>query len=87
MSSSTAPTAEQLAFMAQDQQLAAIAWGFTLGFGALTTCKALEQTRNIMQRPSRKSNTYIWLVWGTLIVNLAGSIMVWLGIDGKVKPT
>jgi hypothetical protein len=86
MSASSDFTPEQLAFMAEDQKLASIAWGFTLGFGVLTTCKAISQTRAIMQRPNRQSNTYLWLVWGSLLVNLAASILVWLGIDGKITP-
>ena len=87
MSSSSDLTAEQLAFIVEDQKLASIAWGFTLGFGVLTTCKAITQTRAILQCTNRRSNAYLWLVWGTLLVNLVGSILVWLGIDGKIQPT
>ena len=79
-------TPEQLAFIVEDQKLASIAWGFALGFGVLTATKAIRQTREILQRPNRTSNIYIWLVWGTLLVNFLGSVLVWLGIDGKIKP-
>jgi hypothetical protein len=86
MSSTTELTADQKAFIANDQVLAGIVWGFTLGFGVLTAAKAVQQTRDILRRTGPAGNAYIWMVWGTLLANFVGSILVWLCIYGKIKP-
>lgn len=58
-----------------DMIIASIAWGFTLGFGWLTTWTAMRQTGNIWKRYGTVSihNTYIWLIWLEIIVCLVGS--------------
>lgn len=63
-----------------DIKIVAIAWGFTLGFGFLTSSKALKQSRRIWKR-SHKINTYVILVWTEIISSLIISIMAWLLSD------
>lgn len=60
-----------------DLIVASLAWGFTLGFGWLTTWTAMRQTRNIWKRYGTASihNTYIWLLWLEIIVCLVITIL------------
>lgn len=60
-----------------DMIIASIAWGFTLGFGWLTTWTAMRQTGNIWKRYGTVSihNTYIWLIWLEIIVCLVGTAL------------
>jgi hypothetical protein len=68
----------------QDYQLAALAAGFTLGFGLLTTWEAIKQTRR-NRNPLR--SVYIYMVWGEILVNLIIAIIGWLFLNGVLGPT
>jgi|TARA_R110002003_G_scaffold534_6_gene20225 hypothetical protein len=68
----------------QDYQLAALAAGFTLGFGVLTTWEAIKQTRR-NRNPLR--SVYIYMVWGEILVNLIIAIIGWLFLNGVLGPT
>jgi len=63
-----------------DIKLAAIVWGFTLGFGFLTCSKALKQSRMVWKR-SHRINTYVALVWIEVFASLTYSILAWLLMD------
>lgn len=64
-----------------DTQVAALAAGFTIGFGFLTVWEALKQTsRN--RNPSR--SLYIFMVWGEIIANVILGILAWLFLDGTI---
>ena len=67
-----------------DLQTAAAAAGFGLGFGFLTTCEAIKQTR---ANKSPLRSIYIYMVWGEIIANLAIGIIGWLVLTGHLKPT
>jgi hypothetical protein len=67
-----------------DIQVASLAAGFTLGFGLLTVWEAINQTRN-NRNPLR--STYIYMIWGEIIANLAIGIVGWLFLDGVLGPT
>lgn len=64
-------------------KLAAIAWGFTLGFGCLICSKALKQTRTVWRR-SHRLNTYIVLVSVEIISSLVYGVLAWLMMDGSM---
>ena len=68
----------------QDYQLAALAAGFTIGFGFLTVWEAIKQTRR-NRNPLRSA--YIYMVWGEIFVNVAIGIVGWLFLNGKLGPT
>ena len=67
-----------------DIQIAALAAGFTLGFGFLTVWEAIKQTRS-NRNPLR--STYIYMMWGEIVANLAIGIIGWLFLDGTLGPT
>ncbi|KAF2736704.1 hypothetical protein EJ04DRAFT_396350, partial [Polyplosphaeria fusca] len=67
-----------------DFQVAALAAGFTLGFGFLTVWEAIQQTRR-NRNPLR--SVYIYMVWGEIAANLAIGIIGWLFLNGIVGPT
>ncbi|KAH8731728.1 hypothetical protein GQ44DRAFT_697950 [Phaeosphaeriaceae sp. PMI808] len=68
----------------QDFQLAALAAGFTIGFGLLTTWEAIKQTRR-NRNPLR--SIYIYMLWGELAVNAIIAVIGWLFLNGKLGPT
>ncbi|KAF9028458.1 hypothetical protein BDZ89DRAFT_1133606 [Hymenopellis radicata] len=49
-----------------DMNLASIAFGWSLGFGYFAVCHAVRESRR-----ARRINTYIILVWGEIIVQVA----------------
>lgn len=67
-----------------DYQVASLAAGFSLGFGFLTVWEAMKQTRR-NKNPLR--STYIYMVWGEILVNLAIAIIAWLFLDGVIGST
>ncbi|RPB03848.1 hypothetical protein L873DRAFT_1760369 [Choiromyces venosus 120613-1] len=67
-----------------DLSLASICWGFTLGFGFLTTWEAIRQTLRA-RNPWR--SIYVWMIWGEIFVCLAFSIICWLYLDGIIGPS
>jgi formate/nitrite transporter FocA (FNT family) len=68
----------------QDYQIAALAAGFTIGFGVLTVWEAIKQTRR-NHNPLR--SVYIYMVWGEIVANLLIAIVGWLFLNGKLGPT
>ena len=67
-----------------DYQLAATAAGFTLGFGFLTVWEAIQQTRR-NRNPLR--STYIYMIWGEIVANVAIGVIGWLFLAGTLGPT
>lgn len=67
-----------------DFQVAALAAGFTLGFGFLTVWEAIKQTRR-NRNPLRSG--YIYMLWGEIIANVAIGIVGWLFLNGVLGPT
>jgi hypothetical protein len=68
----------------QDFQLAALAAGFTLGFGFLTVWEAVKQTRR-NRNPLR--SMYIYMVWGEILVNVLIGIVGWLFLNDVLGAT
>lgn len=66
-----------------DMNVASICWGFTLGFGFLTTWEAIRQS--LRARDPLRS-IYIWMIWMELFVCLAFSIICWIHLDGGIPP-
>ncbi|KAF1966145.1 hypothetical protein BU23DRAFT_441513, partial [Bimuria novae-zelandiae CBS 107.79] len=67
-----------------DTQLAALAAGFTIGFGLLTVWEAVKQTiRN--KNPLRSA--YIYMLWGEIIANVVIGILGWVFLDGYIGPS
>jgi len=67
-----------------DYQVAALAAGFTIGFGFLTVWEAIKQTRR-NRNPLRSA--YIYMVWGQIAANLIIGILGWLFLNGVLGPT
>jgi hypothetical protein len=68
----------------QDYQIAAVAAGFTIGFGVLTVWEAIKQTR---RNRSPLRSVYIYMIWGQIVANVGIGIVGWLLLNGKVGPT
>ncbi|PVH95975.1 hypothetical protein DM02DRAFT_599949 [Periconia macrospinosa] len=67
-----------------DYKVAALAAGFTIGFGFLTVWEAIKQTRR-NHNPLRSS--YIYMIWGQIAANLGIGIIGWLILNGVLHPT
>ncbi|KAI0593105.1 hypothetical protein F4775DRAFT_527972 [Biscogniauxia sp. FL1348] len=72
-----------------DLVVASIAWGFTLGFGWLTSSSAIKQTRQAYRRSGWDvlRNSYIWMLWLEIVVCLVFSIICWLHLKGTIPPS
>ncbi|KAF4972301.1 hypothetical protein FSARC_1080 [Fusarium sarcochroum] len=55
-----------------DLVIASTALGFTVGFGWLTTWKAIKQTSQIYKRHGRRvfRNAYVIMIWGELLLRV-----------------
>ncbi|KUJ13530.1 uncharacterized protein LY89DRAFT_541454, partial [Mollisia scopiformis] len=69
-----------------DIKLASVAWGFTLGVGALTCWKALKQTQRVVAT-KRFRSAYVWMIWGEILACLTFSIICWLHLNGNIPPS
>ncbi|KAM5350072.1 hypothetical protein ACJ41O_006577 [Fusarium nematophilum] len=60
-----------------DMVIASLAWGFTIGFGWLTTWTATKQTRHIYKNHRLRvfRNAYVWMIWLEILVCLIFSII------------
>lgn len=67
-----------------DFQLAALAAGFTIGFGFLTVWEAMKQTRR-NRNPLR--SVYIYMLWGEIVANIVIGVIGWLFLNGALGPT
>lgn len=67
-----------------DFKVAAMAFGFTVGFGFLTTWEAIKQTRR-NRNPLRSA--YIYMLWGEIVANVGIMVIGWIWIDEVVKST
>jgi len=67
----------------EDVKLAAIAWGFTLGFGYLTCSKAVEQTRMVWKR-SHRVTVYVALIWIEIVSSFIFGLLAWLLVDDSI---
>ncbi|KAL5317374.1 hypothetical protein ACEPPN_014469 [Leptodophora sp. 'Broadleaf-Isolate-01'] len=72
-----------------DLVIASIAWGFTLGFGFLTTWTAIKQTTEVGRRYgfSRIHSPYIVMIWLEILVCLIFCIICWLHLNGNIPPS
>ena len=68
----------------EDFQLAAVAAGFTIGFGFLTVWEAIQQTRR-NRNPLR--SVYIYMLWGEILVNVCIGVVGWLFLNCTLGPT
>lgn len=65
----------------QDQTVAALAVGFSLGFGFLTVWEAIKQTTR-SKNPRR--SPYIYMIWGEIAANVAILILGYCLFRGVV---
>ncbi|KAF6513996.1 hypothetical protein IWW34DRAFT_858678 [Fusarium oxysporum f. sp. albedinis] len=72
-----------------DIVIASLAWGFTIGFGWLTTWSAMKQTKHIYKRHrlSVLRSAYVWMIWLEILVCLIFSIICWLHLKGYIPPS
>ncbi|KAI0424139.1 hypothetical protein F5Y09DRAFT_336010 [Xylaria sp. FL1042] len=68
--------------------IASLAFGFTLGFGHLTTWTAAKQTWTAYKKTGSRvlKNIYIWMIWGEIFVCLCFAIICFLRIRGIIPP-
>jgi uncharacterized membrane-anchored protein YitT (DUF2179 family) len=76
-------TSDNMSTSVQDYQIAALAAGFTVGFGLLTVWEAIKQTRR-NRNPLRSA--YIYMLWGEITVNIIIAIIAWLFLNEKLGP-
>ena len=71
-----------------DMNIASLAWGFTIGFGWLTTWTALKQTMQVYKGHGLCvfRNAYVWMVWLEIFVCLVFSIICWLHLRRVIPP-
>ena len=72
-----------------DLAIASIAFGWTLGFGWLTTWTAYRQTRRVRQRYgiTRVHTPYVVMIWSEIVVCLAFAIICWIHLyDATLIP-
>lgn len=67
-----------------DIKVSSIAFGFTLGFGFLTTWNAIKQT---MRSRNPWKSAYIYMIWGELLANVAITIQAYLYLSGVAQFT
>ncbi|RKF65985.1 hypothetical protein OnM2_000020 [Erysiphe neolycopersici] len=72
----------------KDLAIASLAWGFTMGFGFLTTWNAMKQTALVHRRygTSRLISPYIWMIWLEILISFILGITCWLHMVGVVPP-
>ncbi|KAK7425947.1 hypothetical protein QQZ08_007529 [Neonectria magnoliae] len=72
-----------------DLIIASLAWGFTIGFGWLTTWTAVKQTTQIYRRRGRRafSNPYVCMIWLEILVCLIFAIICFLHLLGYIPPS
>ncbi|KAI8281153.1 hypothetical protein K4K59_008343 [Colletotrichum sp. SAR11_240] len=72
-----------------DMVIASLAWGFTLGFGWLTTWTAVRQTTAMYRRQGDRilRNPYIWMIWLEILVCSIFSVICWLHLKGIIPPS
>jgi hypothetical protein len=68
----------------EDFQLAAVAAGFTIGFGFLTVWEAIQQT---MRNRNPLRSVYIYMVWLEIVGNIGIGVLGWLYLAGNIGPT
>lgn len=71
-----------------DLQLASLAWGFTIGFGFLTTWNAIRQTADVYRRYGhvKLNSPYIVMIWLEILVCLIFSVICWLHLNAIIPP-
>ncbi|TDZ14275.1 hypothetical protein Cob_v012834 [Colletotrichum orbiculare MAFF 240422] len=72
-----------------DMVIASLAWGFTLGFGWLTTWTAMKHTAAMYRRQRDRiwRNPYIWMIWLEILVCAIFAIICWLHLKGVIPPS
>ena len=71
-----------------DLQIASLAWGFTIGFGFLTTWTAIRQSADVTRRYGywKLNSPYIWMIWLEILVCLIFSVICWLHLNDVIPP-
>lgn len=71
-----------------DVVLASLVWGFTLGFGFLTTWTAIKQTMIMYKRrgAAKLVNPYLIMLWCEIFTCLSFSIICWMYLRGFIAP-
>lgn len=67
----------------QDETVAALAVGFSLGFGFLTVWEAIKQTKR--SKNPRRSH-YIYMIWGEIIANIGIMVLGYCLFRGTLGP-
>ncbi|CRK18261.1 hypothetical protein BN1723_006753 [Verticillium longisporum] len=69
-----------------EENIASILWGFTLGLGVWTGTKAIQQTMATLNRIHRV-NAYIALIWAEWISCMIFGIIAWIFLRGWFGPS
>lgn len=71
-----------------DLAIASIAFGWTLGFGWLTTWSAYKQTSRVRQRYgiTRVHTPYVVMIWSEIFVCMSFAVICWLHVFELIPP-
>lgn len=67
-----------------DREISLICWGFTIGFGILTSRGAWKQTQRVSSE-FRIRSRYIWFLWIDIIGSFGFGIAAWFYMQQHVK--
>lgn len=72
-----------------DIVIASLAWGFTIGFGWLTTWTAIRQSTQVYRRHGKRvyRNTYLRMVWAEILVCLIFGVICFLHLLDYIPPS
>ncbi|KAK1633508.1 hypothetical protein BDP81DRAFT_463251 [Colletotrichum phormii] len=69
-----------------EQNIASMFWGFTLGVGLWSGVKGYRQSRASWNRTHRV-NVYIWLIWAEWIASIVIGIISWSYLTSIIDPS
>jgi hypothetical protein len=67
-----------------DIKLSSIFFGTTIGVVIFTAWKAIDQTIPMVRRGTASRSSYLWMVWGHLVLNSTICVLAWLFMDGVI---
>ncbi|GKT88735.1 hypothetical protein Ct61P_06585 [Colletotrichum tofieldiae] len=69
----------------EEQNVASMFWGFTLGVGLWSGVKGYRQSMASWKRTHR-INTYVWLIWAEWMASIVIGIISWCYLTALIDP-
>ncbi|WQF76475.1 hypothetical protein CDEST_01489 [Colletotrichum destructivum] len=70
----------------EEQNIASMFWGFTLGVGLWSGVKGYRQSKANWKRTHR-INTYVWLIWAEWMASIVIGIVSWCYLTALIGPS